>query len=507
LGFAFDLARATPYDNIPVGDPIEEELRVLDALSPRPLHGRLRLPHLNTRPLQVIELQGLGRPLENLDPVRDISVTRLERAIDRDRSHSFVQHGFLRSTPRLLEENSDRTLFEVSVGAEGAGILEEGNSQAISGSGVHGRIALGLDRLVAFTHYIVGYFDNARRFADPIVPGHDVIVLPEEAFISYTEERGNWGIQYGRNRWHWGPGEVGSLVLSGTSPALTGIAFRAHHDGLRADGIALSATLQETAGEQLAAHRIEWEPAGGLRVGITEAARYKADGWKPLYLIGIIPYVLVQRLEVQAEPDSDAQLRNNVVMSLDATWRVAEGTRLYGELLIDDLHARNGNDPNKFGYQFGWEGAAPLGRTRVTWGGEWTRISRYVYTSFFGRDYQVQGRPIGFPTGPDARLIRLRMGWDLDADWTIFARATHDDKGENDLDEPFVPGSDGGTSASHFEGVIQTTRQAEMGARWWPASGVYVAVTGGYRWVRDADHVAGKHERTAVGTLELRFDR
>src|SRR5262245_15759091 len=482
LGFAFDLAKATPYDNIPVGDPIEAELRVLDAFGPGPLRQRIRLPHLNTLPLQAIELQGLGRPLEDLDPVRAISITRLERALDRDHAPSFIRHDFLRSTPRLLEQNSDHTLLEVSVGAEGAGGIENSETFMVSGSGLDGRIALGLDRLLAFTHYIVGYFDNARAFADPIFPNHDVIVLPEEAFISYTEEQGQWGIQYGRNRWHWGPGEVGSLVLSGTSPALTGIAFRAHHHALRADGIALSATLEETAGEQLAAHRIEWEPAGGLRVGITEAARYKSDGWKPLYLIGIIPYVLVQRLEVQAEPDSDAQLRNNVVMSLDATWRVAEGTRLYGELLIDDLHARSGKDPNKFGYQFGWEGAAPLGRTRVTWGGEWTRLSRYVYTSFFGRDYQVQGRPIGFPTGPDARLIRLRVGWDLDADWTLFARAVHGDKGENDIDEPFVPGSGGSTSASHFEGIIETTRQVELGARWWPASGVYVSATAGYRW-------------------------
>lgn len=499
-------ALATPYDYIPVGDPIESEIRILDLLDPAPLQNRLRLPHLHTRPLQSIELQGIGQPPLEPDVVRGISIARLERTLGRDRSPLFAPHPEFGSTRRLFESNTNGEHLEVSVGAEGRADQDDGSSELTSGSGFHGRIALGLHRLLMFSHYVVGRVDNARQFADPIVPGHDIIVLPDETFLSYTEEQGQWGAQFGRSRWHWGPGEEGSLVLSKTSPPLTGLAFRAHHSALHADGIALSATLEPSAGEQLAAHRIEWQLVDALRLGITEAARYKAAGWQPLYLIGVIPYVLVQRLESQSEPDSLQAVRNNVVMSVDAAWRVAEGSRVYGEFLIDDLHARSGKTPNKFGYQFGWEGAGAIGRSRVTWGGEWTRISRYVYTSFFGRDYAVQGQPIGFPTGPDVRRIRLRLGWDPNPDWTVFATALHNDKGQNEISEPFLPNAPR-VQASHFEGVVETTRQIEAGLRWWPASGVNLSLSGGYRWVRNDQHLVGRDRQSAIAALEARLDR
>ena len=38
-------AGATPYDYIPVGDPIESELRILDLYPSASLHDRLRRPH------------------------------------------------------------------------------------------------------------------------------------------------------------------------------------------------------------------------------------------------------------------------------------------------------------------------------------------------------------------------------------------------------------------------------------------------------------------------------
>ena len=132
-------------------------------------------------------------------------------------------------------------------------------------------------------------------------------------------------------------------------------------------------------------------------------------------------------------------MRNNVLTAMDATWRMADGLRSYGEILIDDLHARSGKNPNKFAFQFGAEGAWPLGPGRFLWGGEFTRVTRYVYTSFFGRDHALGGQSLGFPTGPDARRLRLRGAWDVNPDWGISVIGTRTNKGENDIDEPFLP--------------------------------------------------------------------
>ena len=230
-----------------------------------------------------------------------------------------------------------------------------------------------------------------------------------------------------------GPGEEASLLLSGTAAPLTGLALRARIDPLRADGIALSVTLDPASGEQLAMHRLEWQPSDGLRLGIGEGARYRSDAWRPLYLMGMIPYVLVQRLEVQDRPDSAAALRNNVLVAFDGAWRVVPGLRAYGEGLVDDIDSANGST-RKYGYQLGAEGVTALGDGRLVWGTEYTRLTRYVYTSFFGRSFAAQGRPLGFPTGPDARRIRVRAAWDPSPNWQVLAVVGRVDKGENDLD-------------------------------------------------------------------------
>ncbi len=500
-------ALASPLEFIPVGDRLESELRILELFDSRLLERRLRLPHLGTRPLQRVEIEGPGSPPAAPGPARAISLARLERALARDADSAFAPHPTLRSTPRVFQSAAPGgQCFELSLGLEGTALSDGDHREFGSGSGAHARIGVQLDRWLAYTHLIAGRIENGLTFADPLIARNDLIMHTEETYLAYTAASARWSVQMGRNRWHWGPGEEASLVLSKTSAPLTGLAYRLRIEPLHADATALSATLDQAAGEQLAAHRLEWQPRDGLRLGATEAARYHGSAWQPLYAVGVVPYIMVQRLLVSDEPDSLRALRNNILVSFDAAWRVADGTRVYGEFLFDDLHAKSGTIPNKYGWQLGWEGAGAIGSSRVTWGGEFTRLTRFVYTSFFGRTYQAQGRPLGFPTGPDARRIALRAAWDWSADGQLFARVSRTDQGENTLNQPFLPGSPRVT-VERFQGVVEQTRDVEGGVRWWPASGVDVAVLGGYRWVENPGHVEGTRRQAARAALELRLVR
>src|SRR5262249_45410283 len=125
-----------------------------------------------------------------------------------------------------------------------------------------------------------------------------------------------------------------------------------------------------------------------------------------------------------------------------------------------------------------------------------------------GQSYEAHGEPIGFPTGPDASRLSLRIAWDLGVSTQLLARATRTDKGENDLDEPFVPG----ISRSHppimtFEGTVERTRTMEGGIRWWPASGVDVIGRAGWRWIENQTHVLGRDRDGPTAALELRLLR
>jgi len=353
----------------------------------------------------------------------------------------------------------------------------------------------------------LGNENIAHTLAEPTLRGTENITHTAETYFAYSAASRHWGVQFGRSRWHWGPGEEGSLLLSETAVPITGLAFHARLEPLHADGTALSATLATAAGEQLAAHRLEWQPGDGLRIGLSEAARYRSPSWQPLYVLGAIPYILVQRLQDQDEPAAQATHRNNIMVGADAAWRVAPGLRVYTEWLADDLHFGHGAaGPNRYAYQLGAEGARTVRGTRLVWGAEWTRVNRFVYTSSYGRDFVAQGLPLGFPFAPDARRIRVRTAWDLSADWQLTGVFARTDKGENTLGQPYRPVHPP-VDASQLQGVVEATQDLEAGARWWPAGGVDLAAVMTCRWTENVGHLPGVHARDLGARLIFRLVR
>lgn len=494
LVFVAPSLHASPFELLPVGDRLEAELRVLDLYAPGAAGGRVALPHLHTRPLARLELFGEGAPAPR-SGARAIALARLERALARDASAAWRDAGAFRSTPRLAERGDDATgRAELSFGIEGGWDATGGDGPSTDGrfddgTGVHMRASLGVDRWLAHVHGFAGHFEGGQRFADPLFADTDVILHSEEAYVAYAGT-GPWGAWLGRGRWHWGPGDEGSLLLSKTSAPITGVAWRARVASIGLDATALSASTDAASGEQLAAHRLEWQPASHLRFGLTETARYRADGWLPLYAAGVLPYIVVQRLLAQDSPDSADATRNNVQVGFDASWRVADGTRVYGEWLVDDLHAKSANFPNKYGWQAGVDGAGEVRGTRVSWNLEATRLSRFVYTSYFGRAHAAQERPLGFPTGPDSRRVRARVAWDPNVAWQVSLHAAHTTLGESGLNAAFVPG-DPVPDVGTFAGVAERTREWGASVRWWPASGVDLSAGAAWRARENADHRTG----------------
>lgn len=112
-------AHGAPGEYLPVGDPLEAELRVLDLYAQAPGEARLALPGLHSRPLRRFELAGPA-PAAQRPGARGIALARLARALHRDIPGAFegpAPHG---ATPRLLQlAYPDGQRLEVSAGIEG----------------------------------------------------------------------------------------------------------------------------------------------------------------------------------------------------------------------------------------------------------------------------------------------------------------------------------------------------------------------------------------------------
>jgi len=94
----------------------------------------------------------------------------------------------------------------------------------------------------------------------------------------------------------------------------------------------------------------------------------------------------------------------------------------------------------------------------------------------------------------------VRGTWDPSAAWQMFGSASRTDQGESDIDVPFVPGSPP-VDVSEFAGVVESTRDFEVGARYWPSSGLDLVAAIGYRWIENLDHETG--EKTADPTARV----
>ena len=500
------VAAAHPASDLEVGDALEDEVRILD-LYP----GAGAPARFHTRPLVRAALfadstaDSTGGPLAFPAALARL---RIDRALWRDRPGPPAP-GPRGATPYLVraDDVDSGARFELSAGVEGTWFTDPDTSRFLDRSGLHLRGAMGIDHWLVQAHWVVGQIDHAREFADPIVAGRDLLATADQALIAYHADDDRWGARFGRQRFHWGPGRAGAMILSETSAPLTALEFHGAIAHGRLSAVAVSATLAPGAGRQLAAHRIEWQARDGLRLGVSEAAVYHAPGWRPLYLAGLLPYTVAQRLDAQDEPDSASTLRNNVMVAADGSWRIAPGTRVYAEALIDDLHAKTGANPDKLGFLVGWDGAGVALGTRLSWNGEYARLTRFVYTSFFGAEAVAQGRPIGYPTGPDSHLLTLSLACDPNEDFQLSLDAERLEQGESGLDVSYTPGPSSPPDPWSHAGVVETARAIGAGLRWWPAAGIDLGVHGAYRKRENADHVAGRTRDGGEVSVVVRLSR
>ena len=125
-----------------------------------------------------------------------------------------------------------------------------------------------------------------------------------------------------------------------------------------------------------------------------EMVRYRASTWQPLYLAGVVPYILAQRLSARDEPDSGGVLRKHTSHAVNLASRASRAAAMSA------LTVRMTASGEMFGQ---WINPISTGRTTGACGkSQATLYSATVMTDGVSRTITSPGSPLTNTTVPSS---------------------------------------------------------------------------------------------------------
>jgi len=216
--------------------------------------------------------------------------------------------------------------------------------------------------------------------------------------------------EFGRNYYRWGPGLLGTTLISDHGYPLDGISF------------SLKAKLPligrwrirqfmgylhgDLPGRFLVARR--WEKNLGSRwtLGVTEV-----DLSRSLYPLALfLPIYPATRLAVNR--DWRREYSDQVIFNLDISYR-SDWLDFYGIWLVDDFKLRWWRKEEKITRKIGLIFGAQKETKEWALGAEFATFDKLTYTHNRQAPYIYHGIGLGYPTGPDSRVITIWGRWQL----------------------------------------------------------------------------------------------
>jgi hypothetical protein len=491
---------AQPAEFLPAWHVLYEDLEALYT------RGLIPSFPIHTRPLARTDIARALTEARGLDStiVSDLHYQRLERELARELEEIGAASP-ARETGPLLDTGGRDQRFRIAMAAHARGDFDDKRGikyRLRDESSLAARMGLQLGPgFGAYEELGITRIRGQREFIDAIAQHSDLEATVLRGELTGRVSRLTAALGY--DAFRWGPGRRGTLLLSEAAGPMTFFMMQGSARGkVSVTGTALTAVISAADHRYLAAHRLEIRISPRLTVGIAEAARYSSDGLDLLYVSGLLPYTVIERIRIRdASSDSLRDLqRANVMASADGSFRAFDWLTLYGELLVDDYATKNADMPNRIGYQLGFRSDRPWGAHAVHFLGEYTRVRNFTYSVSYGEDFIYRGRPLGYALGPDAENVFFEAAFDISRDWQLRWSGDFTNHGEGRLGVPWQP-SQGAVSTVGLSGIVEERREVWGDARWMPRDNVDLTLGAGFRRVRNDQNVAGADREAWLARL------
>ncbi|MEZ4650411.1 MAG: capsule assembly Wzi family protein [Candidatus Eisenbacteria bacterium] len=354
-----------------------------------------------------------------------------------------------------------------------------------------------------------GRVKDGQALGDALVNHTDFLLFVESIDLTWT--RGDHYVRVGRFRHDWGPGRNGDLLLSGSAPPMDQV-----HYGLALGPFSFSSScgpLSRTAEKNVALHRLEWSPHPRFVLGLSEGATFPGSPFDPLYLLGLVPYSVLDRMHAQdVYADDDAlSVRNNVLAQIDLAARI-RSTLVWAEMLIDDVGTEDSRHPSRLGFL---AGAETVFESHGLWsaGAEAAKVYDYVYSVYYeDSDWSHQGEAIGWPLGPDSESLQAFVSWQPSIEWQVRGEGIVLRHGEGRIGDPWYPpddprssGNDSGPSS--LRGVVERRAGGALSLAYEPSAEIRIALRASHVAIDNAGNVDGMGADDDRLELSVRWHR
>ena len=336
---------------------------------------------------------------------------------------------------------------------------------------------------------------------DPEWPGRHDLTLAWRMVEAYASAQFKYGsVFYGQMDRDWGPQGVDGIGLSNYGYSEVESGFELGTRTLRLYTLARQLRDEDSLGSRV--HRYFFAHRLGLRV----SNRVNLGLWETVVLAGV-------------DREFDGRFRNplslllladqfglgldgNVLVGLDASWRVGRRLTLETQLGIDDLQYERTSGPDRYPNRWALTVSAfgPLGRD-LGWRALYTQASSLAFrTSNPFENLTDAGVGIG-RNFADQDQTTLTVTVPRGTFWLFTPELTLLRQGEGRINDPFPTPAEAGTTPQLFIGVVERTWRAALGVsgRQGP---VDLGANAGFHHVVNADHIEGRTANRFEGRLQ-----
>ena len=268
---------------------------------------------------------------------------------------------------------------------------------------------------------------SSERAGEKNDPGF--VYDPDRIVAHYTSSSERFRFGFGKDRYNWGPLELGGLLLSDYNEGFSGF-YQQYTLGsfvLRGLTTQLNSMRLDQTGithRYFSASRLEYyKPAYGLAFGQSMIYTGLWRSWDIRYFF---PFYIFHYAQMTAGGDHGyGNAGQNSMGSLDGYMKIYRlPLEVYGELLVDDFQGHSDEVSQSRQNTVSWMLGLRL-KSADPWYGfvEGGKVSTYSYNhAIVPKRYMINNSFIGSPLGPDQQLL-----------WGKFGRAFYNDNLKADL--------------------------------------------------------------------------